>query len=99
MNPAPFIWRPDDHGWTRDSHVARFMAKHGLATLDELHAASVRDTSWFWDAMMNDAGIEWFQPYTQVKDESRGFPWTRWFLNGQVNVTHNCIDRHVRDGH
>ena len=96
---SPFIWRPEDHAWTRESHVARFMAKHGLATFEELHAASVRDTAWFWDAAMQDMGVEWTRPYTSVKDESRGFPWTRWFLGGQVNVTHNCIDRHVRDGH
>jgi acetyl-CoA synthetase len=95
----PFIWRPEDHAWTRDSHVARFMSRHGFATFNELHAASVRDTAWFWDAAMQDMGVEWFQPYAQVKDESRGFPWTKWFLGGEVNLTHNCIDRHVRDGH
>ena len=96
---SDFIWRPEDHSWTRDSHVARFMAKHGFKTLAELHAASVKDTAWFWDAMMQDAGIEWTRPYTQVKDDSGGIAWTRWFLGGQVNVTHNCVDRHVRDGH
>ncbi|MBL9214721.1 MAG: AMP-binding protein [Opitutaceae bacterium] len=94
-----FIWQPQDHAWTRESHVARFMARHGLATYDDLHAASVRDTAWFWDAVMQDTGIEWTRPYARVKDESRGFPWTRWFVDGQVNVTHNCLDRHVRDGH
>ena len=75
------------------------MAKHGHATLPGLHAASVRDTAWFWDAAMQDMGVEWTKPYGPVKDESRGFPWTRWFLGGQVNVAHNCVDRHVRDGH
>jgi acetyl-CoA synthetase len=75
------------------------MTKHGFATLPELQAASVRDTAWFWDAAMQDMGVEWTRPYGQVKDESRGFPWTRWFLGGQVNVAHNCVDRHVRDGH
>src|SRR5258708_11213020 len=30
---------------------------------------------------------------------SEGFPWTHWFIGGRVNITHNCIDRHVRDGH
>jgi acetyl-CoA synthetase len=34
-----------------------------------------------------------------VRDDSRGFPWTRWFVGGKINVTFNCIDRHVRDGH
>ncbi len=93
------LWRPEDHAWTRESHLARFLAQHGFATYEELHAASVRDTGWFWDAALRDMGVEWFRPYTQVKDESRGIAWTRWFLGGEVNLAHNCVDRHVRDGH
>ncbi|HVZ66612.1 MAG TPA: AMP-binding protein [Lacunisphaera sp.] len=94
-----FIWRPEEHPWTRDSHVARFMAQYGFKAFAELHAASVKDTAWFWEAAMRDMGVEWYTPYTQVRDDSRGFPWTKWFIGGQVNITHNCVDRHVRDGH
>jgi acetyl-CoA synthetase len=75
------------------------MHAQGCTTQDELHAKSVHDTAWFWDATLKDMGVEWFTPYTQVKDDSRGFPWTKWFVGGEVNITHNCIDRHVRDGH
>src|SRR4051812_48397642 len=93
------IWRPEEHAWTRDWHVARFMAQHGLHSLAELRAESVRCTSWFWDAALRDIGVEWTTPYSRVRDDSRGFPWTRWFIDGKINVTHNCLDRHVRDGH
>jgi acetyl-CoA synthetase len=99
MTTPAYLWHPEDHAWTRESHLARFMRAQGCATQDELHAKSVRDTAWFWDAAMQDMGVEWFTPYHQVKDESRGFPWTKWFVGGEVNITHNCIDRHVRDGH
>jgi len=75
------------------------MRAHGHETQESLHAASVRDTAWFWDESVKDCGIEWFKPYTNVKDDSRGFPWTRWFEGGEVNIAHNCVDRHVRDGH
>lgn len=44
-------------------------------------------------------GIEWFQPFDRVRDDSGGIAFTRWFLGGRVNATHNCVDRHVRDGH
>ncbi|MBS0632765.1 MAG: AMP-binding protein [Verrucomicrobia bacterium] len=94
-----YLWHPEQHAWTRESHLARFMAKHGFKTQEELHAASVRDTAWFWDAAMQDIGVEWSKPYAQVKDDSRGIAWTKWFIGGEVNITHNCIDRHVRDGH
>lgn len=99
MTTPNYLWHPDDHAWTRDSHLARFMRQHGFSSQDDLHAASVRDTAWFWDAAMKDMGVEWFTPYTQVKDDSRGFPWTKWFAGGEVNIAHNCVDRHVRDGH
>ena len=99
MPVSPFIWRPEDHPWTRDSHIARFMAKHGAGTLDELRRRATADTAWFWDEALKDMGVEWSRPYTQVRDDSRGIAWTRWFLGGRVNVAHNCLDRHVRDGH
>lgn len=94
-----FIWHPRDHSWTGESHLARFMALYGFGTYDALWRASVADTAWFWDAALRDLGAEWFTPYRRVRDDSRGFPWTRWFEGGEVNLTHNCIDRHVRDGH
>ncbi len=99
MSPDEIIWRPENHAWTRESHVARFMRAHGLHSIGELRAASVKDTAWFWDVALRDMGLEWTQRYTKVRDDARGFPWTRWFVDGQINVTHNCVDRHVRDGH
>jgi acetyl-CoA synthetase len=98
VNSADFIWRPENHPWTRDSHVARFMRTRGLGSIAELRQASVHCYQWFWDEALRDMGLEWTQHYTHVRDNSRGFPWTRWFVAGEINVTHNCIDRHVRDG-
>jgi acetyl-CoA synthetase len=94
-----FVWRPEDHPWTRDSHVAQFLARHGMRSVDELRRRSIADTDWFWQEVMRELEIEWEHPYACVRDDSRGFPWTRWFVGGQVNVTHHCVDRHVRDGH
>ena len=99
MTPSSIIWRPEDHPWTRDSHVARFMQQHGFATLTELRRASAERNEWFWEQALRDMNLEWTRSYTQIRDASRGFPWTRWFLDGQINITWNCIDRHVRDGH
>ena len=75
------------------------MRARGISSLAELRQASVRCHQWFWDEVLRDMGLEWRQRYTQVRDTSRGFPWTRWFVGGEINVTHNCIDRHVREGH
>lgn len=74
------------------------MRQHGFRSLAELRAASVRDTAWFWDVVLRELGLEWRQRYTKVRDDARGFPWTRWFVGGQINITHNCVYRHLRDG-
>ena len=75
------------------------MRLRGIGTLGELRQASVHCHQWFWDEILRDMGLEWTRRYTQLRDSARGFPWTRWFIGGQINVTHNCVDRHVRDGH
>ena len=75
------------------------MRTRGIGSIGELRQASVHCHQWFWDEALRDMGLEWSRRYTQVRDMSRGFPWTRWFVGGEINVTHNCIDRHVRDGH
>jgi acetyl-CoA synthetase len=75
------------------------MRTHGLHSIAELRTESVRNTAWFWDAALRDMDIEWARRFAHVCDDSRGLPWTRWFVGGHLNVTHNCLDRHVRDGH
>src|SRR5258706_8552936 len=85
------IWTPDPQTIER-ANVTRFMRRHGIAGYDELIRCCAADTSWFWDAALQDLGVRWSRPYTQVQDASKGFPWTRWFLGGRTNIVSNCID-------
>ncbi len=41
--------------------------------------------------------IDWFQPYSEVKDVSLKAPdvHIRWFADGTTNVSYNCLDRHL----
>lgn len=91
------IWEPSGD-YIHKSNIKRFMDKHGIKTYDDLIKRSVDDTEWFWDAALKDLGVEWYEPYKQVKDESKGFPWTKWFIGGKINIVHNCIDRHIKAG-
>ncbi|MBI3128309.1 MAG: AMP-binding protein [Candidatus Tectomicrobia bacterium] len=95
--PTPVIWRPTED-FLRNSNVARFMQKHGLKSYSELLEWSVADIRRFWRLILEDMGVEWYRPYDEVLDLSRGFEWARWFVGGELNVIHNCIDRHLRDG-
>ncbi|HJV04762.1 MAG TPA: AMP-binding protein, partial [Actinomycetota bacterium] len=50
------------------------------------------DIEWFWDAVVKDLGIEFFQPYDRVLDTSDGIPWARWFVGGKINLAHVTCD-------
>jgi acetyl-CoA synthetase len=52
-----------------------------------------QDYEGFW-ATLADQKIDWFSPYTMVLDESNA-PFYRWFIDGTLNVSHQCIDRHL----
>src|SRR5690242_16668344 len=74
------------------------MRAHGVGSIDELRRRSVEDMEWFWDAVVKDLGIEFSTPYDRVLDSTGGPAWTKWFIGGRVNLTHNCVDRHVSAG-
>ena len=45
-------------------------------------------------ASFADEKIDWFKPYDKVLDESNA-PFYKWFNGGQMNVAHQCVDRHL----
>lgn len=59
----------------------------------DLQTWASEDYEGFWGSFANEK-IDWFQPYTQVLDESNA-PFYKWFVNGKLNVAHQCIDRHL----
>lgn len=92
-----FLWQPSGD-YLRGSRVGQFMECHGIQSWQELIRRSTLDTDWFWDAALEHLGIEWSHKYSRLYDDSLGMPWTKWFLGGKLNIVHNCLDRHVRDG-
>ncbi len=59
------------------------------------YAASIADPEAFWGA--EGQRIDWIRPYTRVKNTSfqPGNVSIRWFEDGTLNVSANCIDRHM----
>jgi acetyl-CoA synthetase len=41
--------------------------------------------------------LDWFEPWDKVLDDSNP-PFYKWFTGGKLNVSHNCLDRHVEAG-
>lgn len=99
MEKDSFIWKPYGD-YLKNSNIKQFMDQYGIKNYQELIRLSTSNSGfdWFWRACVRDIRIEWFKPYTKLYDDSRGLPWTCWFLEGKINIVHNCIDRHIRDG-
>ena len=97
MSDSEIIWRPT-HERIERARITQFMRAHGLASLDALLRKSVDDPEWYWDAVSRDLGFRWMKPYTRVLDTSRGIAWPTWFPGGLMNLSDNCVDRHVDAG-
>ncbi|HHX88174.1 MAG TPA: AMP-binding protein, partial [Paracoccus sp.] len=62
---------------------------------EKLYAASINDPDAFWRA--HGKRIDWIRPYTKVKNTSfdLGNVDIKWFEDGTLNISANCIDRHL----
>ncbi|MBI4967358.1 MAG: acetate--CoA ligase [Rhodospirillales bacterium] len=64
------------------------------AKYQAMYAQSVADPVKFWGEQ--GKRIDWFKPYTQVKDVSfSGNVHIKWFHDGTLNASYNCLDRHL----
>jgi acetyl-CoA synthetase len=85
-------WRPTRE-YIEHSRLKSFMDRHGLRDYAALLQRSTTDLDWFWNAVIADLDIEFYEPYRQVIDTSPGLPWTRWCVGGRMNIVHNCLDK------
>jgi acetyl-CoA synthetase len=65
-----------------------------LAEYEELYARSIADPEAFWESAAKE--LHWFAPWTRVLDWN--LPWAKWFVGGKINISYNCLDRHVHSG-
>ena len=74
--------------WIKESLVDK-------SQYEELYNYSVTNNESFWRE--KGQKIEWIKPYTKIKDVkySSNDVHIKWFYDGTLNVSYNCIDRHV----
>jgi acetyl-CoA synthetase len=61
-----------------------------------MYEQSIKDPEAFWGE--HGKRLDWIRPYTKVKDVSfTGDVHIRWFFDGTLNVSANCVDRHLAD--
>jgi acetyl-CoA synthetase len=74
---------PED--FVRKAHIA------GLEVYENLYKQSIEDPEGFWGGVAKE--LHWFKSWDKVLDWNP--PWAQWFVGGKLNLSHNCLDRHV----
>jgi acetyl-CoA synthetase len=78
---------------------AEFVAKanvSGMAAYEALMNEAQSDYAGFWARLARE-NITWHQPFTRVLDETHA-PFYKWFDDGELNVSYNCLDRNIQAG-
>jgi len=50
----------------------------------------------FWESFAKSE-LDWFEPFQTVLDNENA-PFFKWFKEGKLNITYNCLDRHIKKG-
>jgi propionyl-CoA synthetase len=66
-----------------------------MGAYETAYRRSLEDPEGFWGEQAEL--IDWYRPAERVLDNADE-PFTRWFVGGELNTCHNCLDRHVDAG-
>ena len=99
--PVPAAPNQDIDSTLRESRVfpppPEFSQKAHIKSLEEyeaLYKQSIKDPEGFWAGVAKD--LHWFKPWDKVLDWD--LPRAKWFVGGKLNLSYNCLDRHL-SGH
>ncbi|MDM0059142.1 acetate--CoA ligase [Variovorax fucosicus] len=74
----------------KDAHVS------GMSAYDKLVAEAEADYSGYWSRLAREF-LSWQTPFSKGLDDSQA-PFFKWFEDGTLNVSYNCLDRQVERG-
>jgi len=79
---------PPSPGFVKQANIS------GMEAYRKLAAEAERDFEGFWGRLAKEH-LLWQKPFTKVLDESKA-PFFRWFYDGTLNASYNCLDRHLK---
>ena len=79
---------PPSEAFVRQANIS------GMAAYEAMCAEAERDFEGFWAKHARNELI-WTRPFTRVLDQSNP-PFFKWFHDGELNASANCLDRHLR---
>jgi acetyl-CoA synthetase len=62
-----------------------------LAQYRKLYTESIKSPAKFWSRMAKE--LHWFKPWKKLVEWNE--PFAKWFVGGQINLSYNCLDRHL----
>jgi len=74
-----------------------FSSKASIGSIEQyesMYKQSIEDPEAFWANVAKD--LHWFKPWDKVLEWN--LPWAKWFVGGKINLSYNCLDRHVFGG-
>src|SRR5215510_7515982 len=81
----------EDRKFESPDHFAIQAHVKSLAEYDEMYRYSIEQPEKYWAKVAED--LHWFKPWDTVLEWNA--PWAKWFSGGQINLSYNCLDRHV----
>ena len=85
---------------TRIFHAStEFAGNAAIGSMDAYHAlcaAAAQDYEGFWASLARE-NLDWKKPFTRTLDETNA-PFYKWFEDGELNVSYNCLDRNLENG-
>jgi acetyl-CoA synthetase len=75
------------------AEFARRATISGMAQYQALCEEAERDHAGFWARLAREQ-VLWHKPFTRSLDDSSA-PFYKWFEDGELNVSYNCLDRHL----
>jgi acetyl-CoA synthetase len=91
---SEFVWQPSAD-YINQAHLTRFIHQNNLNDFNDLLVRSTEDPSWFTESILIFLDIQFYKPYSQVLDLSRGIAWPRWVVGGEMNIVHNLLDKYI----
>ncbi|HEY4542028.1 MAG TPA: acetyl-coenzyme A synthetase N-terminal domain-containing protein, partial [Noviherbaspirillum sp.] len=78
------------------AELVKNAAISGMEAYRAMCAEAERDYEGFWARLANE-NVTWQKPFTRTLNESEA-PFYKWFENGTLNVSYNCLDRNLENG-
>ncbi|MFH1401210.1 MAG: acetate--CoA ligase [Nanoarchaeota archaeon] len=82
----------EDRIFPPPEHISRDALVRSMDQYEALYHESIADPHGFWGRMSNE--LDWFQRPREVFNFTQK-PFVNWFRGGKINVSYNCLDRHL----